>query len=68
MPDVFTVFLNEDDDDDDAHRPDPPPTPTPTFPLETNIRDRWASVSNKTRWGSIDRQKKRVPRSPPKRL
>ena len=38
MPDVFTVFLNEDDDDDDAHRPDPPPTPT--FPLETNIRDR----------------------------
>ena len=21
MPDVFTVFLNEDDDDDDAHRP-----------------------------------------------
>ena len=39
MPDVFTVFLNEDDDDDDAHRPDPPP-PTPTFPLETNIRDR----------------------------
>ena len=24
MPDVFTVFLNEDDDDDDAHRPDPP--------------------------------------------
>ena len=40
MPDVFTVFLNEDDDDDDAHRPDPPPTPTPTFPLETNIRDR----------------------------
>ena len=37
MPDVFTVFLNEDDDDDDAHRPDPP---TPTFPLETNIRDR----------------------------
>ena len=40
MPDVFTVFLNEDDDDDDAHRPDPPPPPTPTFPLETNIRDR----------------------------
>ena len=66
MPDVFTVFLNEDDDDDDAHRPDPPPTPT--FPLETNIRDRSASVSNKTRGGSIDRQKKRVPRSPPKRL
>ena len=40
MPDVFTVFLNEDDDDDDAHRPDSPPPPTPTFPLETNIRDR----------------------------
>ena len=44
MPDVFTVFLNEDDDDDDAHRPAggaaPPPPPTPTFPLETNIRDR----------------------------
>ena len=32
MPDVFTVFLNEDDDDDDAHRPDPPP-PHSYFPI-----------------------------------
>ena len=55
MPDVFTVFLNEDDDDDDAHRPDPP---TPTFPLETNIRDRWASVSNKTRGDLLTARKR----------
>ena len=32
MPDVFTVFLNEDDDDDDAHRPDSPP-PHSYFPI-----------------------------------
>ena len=35
MPDVFTVFLNEDDDDDDAHRPDSPP---PHLTLEINER------------------------------
>ena len=33
MPDLFTVFLNEDDDDDDAHRPDPPPPPHSYFPI-----------------------------------
>ena len=33
MPDLFTVFLNEDDDDDDAQRPDPPPPPHSYFPI-----------------------------------